>query len=46
MGVLDIPPRKYTPITTILGNSTFFTETLYFDGSTVVVWDYCYNNKT
>jgi hypothetical protein len=42
---VNIFPHEYTPINSILGNTTFSSQILSFEGVFVVVGDYYYNER-
>jgi hypothetical protein len=37
LGIVNIPPQEYTPLNVILGDSTFSSQVLNFEGTVVVV---------
>jgi len=46
LGIVNIYPREYTPLTVIPGNSTFSSQILSFEGVVVVVGDWYYDDRT
>jgi hypothetical protein len=46
LSILNVPPQEYTPISTILGNSSFSCQAMNFEGSIVAIRDYYCDNRT
>jgi hypothetical protein len=43
--MVNMPPREYTPISTILGDFSFSSEALNFEGSVVAIGEYYFDNR-
>jgi hypothetical protein len=46
LGIVNISPQEYTPLTAIPGNLTFSSQILSFEGVVMVVGDYYYDDRT
>jgi flagellar hook-length control protein FliK len=46
LGIVNVPPQEYTPISTIPGDSSFSSQALNFEGSVVSIGDYYFDNRT
>jgi len=46
LGIFNITPQAYTPINVILGDSSFFSQDLNFEGTIVAIEDYYYYDRT
>jgi hypothetical protein len=45
LGIVNMPPQDYTPLNVILGDSSFSSQALNFEGTVVAIGDYYYDNK-
>jgi hypothetical protein len=46
LSIVNVFPQEYTPLTSIPGNSTLFSQILSFEGVFLVVGDYYYDDRT
>jgi hypothetical protein len=46
LGIVNIPPQEYTPISTIPWDSSFSSQALNFKGCVVAIGDYYYHKGT
>jgi hypothetical protein len=46
LGIVNIPPPEYTPISSIPGDSSLSSQALNFEGSVVTIGDYYFDNRT
>jgi hypothetical protein len=46
LGIVNIPPPEYTPISSIPGDSSLSSQALNFEGSVVAIGDYYFDNRT